>query len=142
MNRALSLLNHFDQLFFPRVNVLYNDLENVNKTAFLPINVLEKENSYEVKAELPGFEKENINITIKNGYLKIEAQKEVSNEKEEGKQIIKEYFSNSYSRNVYLADKTTQDINKITAKLENGILFLTIPKKEEEKEKIVKVKID
>lgn len=142
MNRALSLLNHFDQVFFPRVNVLYNELENINKTAFLPINVLEKENSYEVKAELPGFEKENINITIKNGYLKIEAQKEVSNEKEEGKQIIKEYFSNSYSRNVYLADKTTQDINKITAKLENGILFLTIPKKEEEEEKIVKVKID
>ena len=96
-------------------------------------DIKEKDNEYEVDIELPGFKKEDVKAELKDGYLTISAAKNVSTEdkKEDGKYIRKERFSGNVSRSFYVGEDMTQE--DIHAKFEDGILKLTVPKKEAKK---------
>ena len=93
----------------------------------------EKDTEYEVDIDLPGFKKEDVKAELKDGYLTICAAKGTDREekKEDGKYIRKERYSGNMSRSFYVGKNMTQE--DIHAKFEDGILKLTVPKKEAKK---------
>ena len=98
---------------------------NVMKT-----DVRETDSGYEVDIDLPGFKKDEINAQLDNGYLTISASKGLDKEEKnkEGKYIRKERYEGSCNRSFYVGDAITQD--DIKAKFEDGVLKISVPKKE------------
>ncbi len=95
-------------------------------------DVRETDKGFELDISLPGFKKEDIKAELKEGYLTINAEHaENKEEKENGKFIRKERYTGHCSRSFYVGEEVTE--NDIHAKFENGVLTLSIPKKEPEK---------
>ena len=116
----------FEDDFFGKRNPLYGKKsKNMMKT-----DVKEHENGYEVDIDLPGFKKDELNLDLTDGYLTISASKGLDKDEEDkkGKYIRKERYAGSMSRSFYVGDGITEE--DIKAKYENGILKLSIPKKE------------
>ena len=112
---------------FPEVDkALYGKhASNVMKT-----DVKETDTGYEVDIDLPGFKKDEINAQLDNGYLTISASKGLDKEEKDkkGKYIRKERYAGAMSRSFYVGEGITQE--DIKAKYEDGILRLSVPKKE------------
>ena len=116
----------FEKEFFGRKNPLYGKNEkNLMKT-----DVKETEDSFEIDIDLPGFKKENVTARLENGNLTIQASKGLDKDKEdkEGKYIRRQRYAGSCSRSFYIGEGVTQD--EIRARFEDGILRLTVPKKD------------
>ncbi len=91
-------------------------------------DVLDQKDQYVVEAELPGFEKKDISIDVKDGYLTVHAaHKEESEQKDEGQYLRRERRYGSFTRSF---DLSGIDESKIKAAYENGLLTLNLPKKE------------
>lgn len=117
-------------LSFPDIDKkLYGNSAN----QIMNTDVKETDNGYEVDIDLPGFKKDDVKVELHDGYLTISAAKNVNNDekKEDGKYIRKERFSGNMSRSFYVGDDITQE--DVYAKYEDGILKLTVPKKEAKK---------
>lgn len=93
------------------------------------MDVQENENDYFVEAELPGVKKEEIEVKMDHGRLQISIEREESTEDSKKNYIHRERKCSSLKRSIYLADSDEQGI---AAKLDNGVLSLTIPKKKAE----------
>ena len=95
-------------------------------------DIRETDTSYELDVDLPGFKKEDIKAQVENGYLTISAAKGVEKKEDDkkGQYIRQERFSGACSRSFYVGDNVTQQ--DITAKFEDGILKLSIPKKDQQ----------
>lgn len=93
-------------------------------------DVKEKDGSYEVDIDLPGFKKDEINVELDDGYLTISAEKSLDKdeEKKHGRYIRRERYAGALQRSFYVGDALTQE--DIKAKYEHGILKLSVPKKE------------
>ncbi len=112
--------------FFRGKNPLYGKHgKNMMKT-----DVKETDNTYELDVDLPGFKKEEINARLENGYLTISAAKGLDKDEEdkEGRYIRQERYAGAMSRSFYVGEAVTQE--EIKARYEDGILRLTIPKKD------------
>ncbi len=112
---------------------LLNDLPvpNNNGVNFPAVNICETTDNYELEFNVPGRKKEDFKITIDKNILSVSFEKK-EEQKEENKQFIKREFSaQSFKRSFTLDEKINAD--EINAKYENGILHLTLPKKEEVK---------
>ena len=98
---------------------------NVMKT-----DVHERDDGYEVDIDLPGFKKDEINLSLENGYLIVNAAKGLDEEKKnhKGRMIRHERYAGSMTRSFYVGDEITEQ--EVKAKFENGVLQLNIPKKE------------
>lgn len=92
------------------------------------LDIEEKGNEYIIEAELPGVTKEEINLEVNDGRLTISIEREESEERQEKKYLHRERRYSSMSRSIYLGDAKDGDI---TAKLEDGVLCIIVPKKEE-----------
>ena len=94
-------------------------------------DVKETDNSYELDMDMPGFDKGDIKAELKNGYLTISASSNRNNDEKDkdGKYIRRERYTGSCSRSFYVGDDVKEE--DIKAKFENGILKVTVPKKEE-----------
>ena len=112
-----------DDNFFPR-----------KERSLMKTDIREKKDKYIVEVDLPGFDKENIKLSLNNGYLDINAKvnKEEKNEKEE-RYVRKERFYGECSRSFYVGENITEE--DINAEFKNGILKIDIPKKEEQEHK-------
>lgn len=94
-------------------------------------DIKEDDTSYELEMDLPGFKKEEVKVSLKDGYLTIAAAKGLDQdekEKETGKYIRKERYAGACERSFYVGENLTEE--DIKAKFKHGILTLTIPKKE------------
>ena len=91
-------------------------------------DVREKENSYELDVDLPGFKKDEITVDLRNGYLTIGAAKGLNKDQqdENGKYIRRERYAGACSRSFYVGDAVRPE--DIGAKYEDGILRLSVPK--------------
>ncbi|HIS47105.1 MAG TPA: Hsp20/alpha crystallin family protein [Candidatus Scybalocola faecigallinarum] len=122
-----SLLDDwFDDDFFGRRSPWYgNYTKNIMKT-----DVRETEDSYELDIDLPGFKKENISAELKDGYLTVTANKGADKDEKDkdGKYIRQERYSGTCARTFYVGEGVTQE--DIHAKFEDGILKLSVPKKD------------
>lgn len=95
-------------------------------------DIREKDGSYELDIDLPGYKKKDISVEIKEGYLTISASKESETEDkdERGTFIRKERFSGKSSRSFYIGEDVNDD--DIKAKFEDGVLKIIAPKKIEQ----------
>ena len=116
----------FEKSMFPAKNPLYGKhAKNLMKT-----DVRETDDAYEVDIDLPGFKKDEVTAELKDGYITISASMGLDKDekdKKTGKYIRKERYAGSMSRSFYVGEDVTQD--EISAKFENGILQLKVPKK-------------
>ena len=111
---------------FPFDHEIYGKhAKNLMKT-----DVKETDAGYEVAVDLPGFKKDEINIDLQDGYLTLTANKGVEKEdkNEHGSYIRRERYTGSMQRTFYVGEEITPE--DIHAKFEDGILKLTLPKKE------------
>ena len=122
-------------------------LDDIVEAAFEPLastgasfkmDVEDTGNSYVVTAELPGVTREQIDVELNEGRLSISVEKTESEENSGKSWIHKETGSWSATRGIYLKDASTTGLS---AKLENGILTVNVPK-QEEKVNVTKVSID
>jgi len=128
--------NLFDDFFgFPD----WREFRNIDRKLYghnaareMKTDVHEHEDHYEMHIDLPGFKKEEITLTLENGYLTVAAAKglDVDNEKK-GRVIRQERYAGAMQRSFYVGGALTEE--DIGAKYEHGVLTLTIPKKEAKK---------
>ena len=116
--------------FFGKKNPLYGKhAKNLMKT-----DVRETEDAYEVDIDLPGFKKDEVTITVENGYLNISAAKGLDKDetdKKTGKYIRQERYAGAMQRSFYVGDAVKEA--DVTAKFEDGVLHITVPKAEPKK---------
>jgi HSP20 family molecular chaperone IbpA len=100
------------------------------KNEVLKTDIKEFDNHYELITDLPGYKKENIKLSVENGYLTINAKtnKEEDSSEKGGKIIRKERFMGELKRNFYVGDEINE--SDIKASFNEGILNISIPKKE------------
>ncbi len=101
-----------------------------NAAHVMKTDVREHEGGYEVDIDLPGFKKDEIKLTLENGYLTVAAGKALNSDEKDkkGKVIRQERYSGSMQRSFYVGENVTEE--EIKAKFEDGVLKLTVPKKE------------
>jgi HSP20 family protein len=106
-------------------------------TTLPTVNIKESSEAFDVEVAAPGFSKDEFTIELNNDLLTISSEKKVENETKEGENFTRREFSyQSFSRSFTLPNIVNSD--KIGAKYENGILKVSIPKKEEAKPKPAK----
>ncbi|MBR6395405.1 MAG: Hsp20/alpha crystallin family protein [Lachnospiraceae bacterium] len=124
-----------DWMDFPKMEFPDIDRKLYGKHAsnMMKTDVHEHDNAYEMDIDLPGFKKEEIDLSLDNGYLIVSAAKGIDKESKDnkGKLIRQERYSGSMQRSFYIGDNVTEE--EIKAKFENGVLRLNIPKKEAKK---------
>ncbi|MHA1310758.1 MAG: Hsp20/alpha crystallin family protein [Candidatus Helarchaeota archaeon] len=103
------------------------------------MDIKELDDHYEIKLEVPGFDKSDINIEIKNDILTIKSEKETKKEEkdEEGCYIYKEISRQNFSRSLTLPENV--DKENIKANMENGILKIILNKTEIEPPKKIEI---
>ena len=95
-------------------------------------DVRETEDAYQLEMDLPGYKKDEIKVALEKGYLTIHAVKEEKKEEKDektGKYIRQERFTGACQRSFYVGENLTEA--DIKGEFKDGILTLTIPKKEE-----------
>ena len=93
-------------------------------------DIKEHDGGYELDIDLPGFKKDEITIDLDNGYLTISAAKGLDKDEQDkqGKYIRRERYAGAMQRSFYVGDAVTEE--DVKAKFEDGILRLSIPKKD------------
>ena len=118
--------NYFD-LFDPFFNDFFGLDRNTKYNEVMKTDIIDHDDSYEMKIDLPEVNKEDVKMSLEDGYLTIEAKVEKNTENND-KYIRKERYYGEYKRSYYIGDNVKEE--DIDAKLENGVLNLTIKKKE------------
>ena len=131
-----SILNRNFDSFFPE----YILNEGMDDKYAMPVEIHEKEDEYNIKAELPGVKKEDLDIDIDKNYLTINAKRHEEH-KEDTKGFRKSEFKyGEFSRTVYFPQEV--DVEKTKAKLEHGILSIEAPKIAAEKANTKKLSVE
>lgn len=105
-----------------------NDLFGKNTLEPFKTDIKNLENRYIIDSDLPGFKKEDISVSIEDKYLKIHAERNASNDVEENRYIRRERSYGSFERKFIISDDV--DSENISAAYENGVLSISLPKKE------------
>ena len=118
-----------DEAFWGKKNPLYGKhAQNMMKT-----DIRETDGSYELDVDLPGFKKDEIKVQLKDGYLTLTAAKGLDKDSQDkkGNYIRKERYAGTMSRSFYVGEAVNEE--DVHAKYEDGILKISVPKKELEK---------
>jgi HSP20 family protein len=140
--------NHFmKDVFFPRQfqslseQFFGDQSENAANSGvfFRPLSdISETEKSFEIHMALPGLNKEEIKIDVKNDELRVSGERMLKNASKTSTYHLSEITQGQFSRTFYLPENVLSD--KIEATYENGILLIAIPKGEQLKPKSISVK--
>ena len=131
-----SLFDDYMDFDFPR----FADIENLDKKLYgkkasriMKTDVHEHDDHFEADIDLPGFKKEQIKVQLEDGYLTVSAEKGLDKDEKDkkGKLIRQERYSGAMSRSFYVGDSVTQE--DVKAKFENGVLEISVPKKDTKK---------
>lgn len=126
--RYMSLIprNYFGDIF--------DDFMPMTKEENMKCDIYEKDGDYHIEMDVPGFDKNEIKIEAKKDYLTITAEKseEKDDESDNKNYIHRERSYGKYQRSFYLHDL---DSDKVNAEFNNGVLNITVPKKEEKEDK-------
>ena len=113
----------FDDLF-------RDDFFDKKMPTFMKTDIKEMKDKYQLEVDLPGYKKENINLELEEGYLKISAKAEEKKDDEESNYLHKERYYGECTRSFYVGDDIKEE--EISAEFNDGILRIDIPKKTEE----------
>jgi HSP20 family protein len=103
--------------------------QNSNNFNVPPVNIRETDNSFEVELSAPGKAKEDFHIELDNELLTISSESKTENTVEDGKFTRREFSHSSFRRSFTLPESVKED--DIKAAYENGILKISLPKREE-----------
>ena len=117
--------------FFNEIPTFFKDDLGTTAKDFVPVNVKQTMDAYQLEVVAPGFEKNDFNVNIDKSILTISAEKKTEVKDENEKQIRKEYSYRSFKRSFTIDEKV--DAEKVEAKYVNGVLTLNLPRKEEVK---------
>ena len=106
---------------------------------FPAVDVKDEGDHYTVEADLPGLDKEDVEITLGEGVLSISGKKERAEEEEEEGYVRRERGYVSFHRRLALPEDASEE--DVDAKLQDGVLTLSIPKRKEEPEKKKKIEV-
>lgn len=135
---ALSdmLVGNFGSLVNDFFNEEYSKLSDIS---FKPaIEVTEQENGYLAQVALPGVKKEDITISIENGLLKVTGERSTTKKEENEKVHFSEFRYGKFERTITLPKNSESD--KVDAHFENGLLSISVLKKEEAKPRQILIK--
>jgi HSP20 family protein len=124
----------FDNFFQPAIFDKFS-------CAGMKTDIQEFEDRFELAVEVPGFNKEDITLDIKNGYLNIAANKQEKEESEDKKEsrYLRRERSYSCNRSYYVGEVEKETVK---AKYDNGILTVVVPKQKEKLEKNSRILIE
>src|SRR6188474_1765627 len=131
---ARTVSNWMDQIFQDNLNRFFNDdfwgFNGLNHQVNVPVNIRETDKSYEMSLVAPGLRKEDFKLNVTDDLLIVsyEQKEERNEENKDGGWLRKEYRMQSFTRNFTIDESV--DVNKISASYDNGILHLSLPKKE------------
>ena len=114
----------------------FDDFEISKNGTVMKCDIYEKDGKYNIEVDVPGFDKKDINIECKNGYLTVTAKRESNEENSDKNYIRKERSYGEYTRSFYLGDI---DADLINAKFNNGTLCITVPKEEKDNKKVIEI---
>lgn len=119
--------NEFEDFYNMIDDFFYNSpfSERGSKYSSFRVDVKDETEKYVVEAELPGFDKQEINLDFEDGKLLISATKDEEENVEKSNYIHRERRQCSMQRVIYLKDVNSEEIN---AKLDNGVLTIEVPK--------------
>ncbi|HKL47710.1 MAG TPA: Hsp20/alpha crystallin family protein [Candidatus Izemoplasmatales bacterium] len=116
-NSPLSFFDDFfDDFFTP----------SKRNQSCMKTDILESENDYELHVDVPGFTKDDIKISLDNGYLTIEAKTENRNEDKEAHYVKRERYVGAAARSFYVGEDILEE--DIQASYDKGMLILKVPK--------------
>jgi len=139
--KALTRLNKtvpsiFDDFFKPWTDLFDNGGWNMQPMNVPAVNITELPNEYLLSLAVPGMKKEDFKIDVDGNMLTISSEKEENKEDKNKKFTRKEYSYSSFSRSFSLPEEIKQE--NINAKYEDGVLRISLPRKEEAKKPAVK----
>ena len=130
--------NLFDDFFTDPFGMMvmpqrHDPLYGKHSKNLMKTDVRETADSYELDIDLPGFKKEDVNVELKNGYLTIATSKSLDKDEKDqkGRYIRQERYAGAMSRSFYVGEDVQP--SEISAKFENGILQLSVPKAEQKR---------
>jgi HSP20 family protein len=129
-----------------QINRLFNETferntDGANLTAWAPaVDIFETEQSLVVKADLPDIKPEELDIRVENNILTIRGERKFEKQVNENNYLRVERAYGSFSRSFSLAN--TVNTEAIQADYKNGVLTLTVPKREEAKPKQIKIRVE
>jgi HSP20 family protein len=133
-----SFPSFFDN-FFEGNLADWTSLNFAGENSTLPaVNVKETENDFQLEVAAPGMKKEDFKINYNKGRLIISSEKEAEHEEKEGEQFARREFCYQSFRRSFNVSEEVVDADKIQAKYKDGILHVTLPKREEFKPKPAK----
>jgi HSP20 family protein len=106
-------------------------------SADIRVDITENDKEYLICAEIPGAKKDEVRVSIDGSYISISAEIKKEQEKKQGRSIVRETYHGSVSRSFSLASEV--DDKNATAKLEDGVLRLTLPKRESGAHHVLKI---
>lgn len=119
----------FDDFFNRELFNWGNNNFSASRTTLPSINIKELEKAFEVEVAAPGMQKEDFRITLDGNLLTISSSKEEQQDESSGNYTRKEFSYQTFQRSFELSKDVVDDEN-MEARYENGVLKLTIPKKE------------
>ncbi len=133
--------NSFDSLFptnsrmdFPTFfNDVFDNLLKEDKVSWMPaVNIIERENDFKIDLAVPGLDKKDFNIEVENDMLVVSGERKEEKVEEKDKVTKREFHYGSFKRSFTLPE--IADVEKINASYNNGVLSVSIAKKEEAKQ--------
>lgn len=115
---GFDLFDEFDNFFKP---VLFN-----GNNGYMNTDVEESKDGYKLKVDIPGFEKKDVSLTLKDGYLTVEANR--GEQENENSNYLRRERKISLKRSFYVGEGVMEE--DVNAKYENGTLIIDVPKKE------------
>lgn len=112
--------------FYNMIDSFFTDFPQRSMLNTFKMDIKEQDDQYVVEAEVPGVKKEDIHLDIEKGVLSISITKQENTEEQTDNYVHKERFTSSMSRRVYLGEVNEENLK---AKLNDGILEISIPKK-------------
>ena len=136
--RGLSLQDQFNRLFNENFDRSWDE---ASLTTWAPaVDIFETEQELVVKADLPDIKPEELDIRVENNILTIRGERKFEKRAEQNNYLRVERSYGSFSRSFSLAN--TVKTEAIKAEYKNGVLTLTVPKREEAKPKQIKVNVE
>jgi HSP20 family protein len=134
-NNTAGMTNLFDDLFSKDLwnwGLANNSMTNTTLPA---VNIRENAENFIVEMAAPGMNKEDFKIELEGNDLRISSEKRSENETKDGERYTRREYSYQSFQRSFTLPRDVVDVDQINAKYENGVLQLSIPKKEEAKQK-------
>jgi HSP20 family protein len=128
----------FDRLFDGELMDWNSTNYSSSNTSLPAVNVKENDNEFLIEVAAPGLQKDDFKVNYENGRLSISSEKKNQSEEKEGEKITRREFSYQSFQRSFTVSESVVDAEKIKANYQNGILHITLPKREEVKPKPAK----